>query len=226
VQTKPWTPRQTSGSVLAAIGVCALLLKNQAMGLVGGKPLFVVGLVQVILAIVGPVFLVVGLYRIGTKDKTPSRSESRRNWAILAVGVAAIGLYAWTTIPNRAPLPGPQAESAPRDKWVEIDSNGRGDSLHIHLASIRRAGNLVEYWTKLQFAVPRNIGNARVSNLLDKFVADCANKTLAHKISQGLTETGQSINFLFASPLEQSFAPLPDDPKHPNSIFFRRVCST
>jgi len=123
-----------------------------------GPAALFVGLAQIILVIVGPVFFVVGLYRIGTKDQTPSRSASRRNWAILIAGVAAIGLYLWATAPGRSILPGTQAESVPQDKWAQISSNGKGDSLHINLGSIKRSGNLVEYWSKIQFAVQEMSG--------------------------------------------------------------------
>jgi len=152
-----------------------------------------------------------------------SYSSEVRNAVILGVLIVGFGFYV-LFFPERKTLSVAQSEEVRQIKWVQIDSNNKGDSLHI--GNIKRTGDLVEYWTRLQFAVPRSIGNMQASVLIDKFVANCADKKFAHRVSSGISNTGQAVDFPFTSPQQQAFFSLPDNPKHPDSIFFRHVCGT
>jgi hypothetical protein len=116
-----------------------------------------------------------------------------------------------------------RSSALPVEKWAKIDANENGDVLYIDRLALKREGSLVEYWAKIEFAVPRTASHLTV--LLDKYVANCAQRILSHRITGARTDKGQVLGPQFLPEQEQTFVKIPDDPKHPEAIFFRYVCN-
>ncbi|OQA33074.1 MAG: hypothetical protein BWY57_01480 [Betaproteobacteria bacterium ADurb.Bin341] len=63
-----WTPRQVSGATFACVGICALLIQPALTKTLAGTSQFFAGLSQAGLAAIGLGGLVIGVYRLATKD--------------------------------------------------------------------------------------------------------------------------------------------------------------
>lgn len=65
---KQWSDRGISGAKFLAIGMLLILCTTSATAMVKGNPLLSAA-VSLIFGVLGPIFLVIGLYRIGTRHK-------------------------------------------------------------------------------------------------------------------------------------------------------------
>lgn len=65
---KQWTERGLSGAKLVLVGMALILCTELALRAVQGHPL-IAALVSMLFGVVGPILLVLGLYRIGTSHK-------------------------------------------------------------------------------------------------------------------------------------------------------------
>jgi hypothetical protein len=73
---KQWTERGISGAKLLLGGALLTLCSEPASKAVQGPPLLAV-LVSLLFGVVGPILVVLGLYRIGTSHKQVTRKASK-----------------------------------------------------------------------------------------------------------------------------------------------------
>lgn len=69
---KQWTERGLSGAKLLLAGMLLVLCTDPATKAVHGNP-YLAALVSILFGVVGPIFVVLGLYRIGTSHKQVKR---------------------------------------------------------------------------------------------------------------------------------------------------------
>ena len=73
---KQWTERGISGAKFLLGGMLMILCTEPALKAVQEHPL-VAALVSLLFGVVGPIFLVLGLYRIGTSHKQVNRKVGK-----------------------------------------------------------------------------------------------------------------------------------------------------
>lgn len=73
---KPWTDRGISGAKLLLGGALLTLCSEPATRAVQGQPLLAV-LASLLCGVVGPICVVLGLYRIGTSHKPVARKAPK-----------------------------------------------------------------------------------------------------------------------------------------------------
>jgi hypothetical protein len=112
-------------------------------------------------------------------------------------------------------------------QWQQVDSNGNGDALFIDTKSLIRKGDRVEYWDKVTFSVPRNVGSyLGAYAILDRSVIKCSNRTIANVQSSSISQTGQAFNIAYTPKNQQVFVPIANSAGHPDAILFQHVCFT
>jgi hypothetical protein len=156
------------------------------------------------------------------KNRFPPFLLSKKFCIILGCFLAAMGIYNAINIKNYSSR---DTSLPPVEKnWLRIDSS-MGDSLFIAPDSISKKGDLVEYWSKITFKVPRQIFGNRLqaSELIDQFSADCKNRKISHLSSFVVSDKEQIINFPITDE-DRAFLPVPSVRVQPNAILFRYVC--
>ena len=157
---------------------------------------------------------------LSAKVKLPAFLMNKKLCIGIGTLMAAFGIY--KAIDTQSPVA--KAPATPPG-WLQIHSNEKGDSLFIDPGSMSRKGELVEYWSKIDFKTPRVVGqNLKASMLMDRYTANCKLKTVSHQQALGVADTGQPINFQL-TPTDKEAVPVPSDVGHPDAILFRHVCA-
>jgi hypothetical protein len=159
------------------------------------------------------------------RQRLPSFILSKPTCLLIATLLAMLALYSASSHQPLASDPVARPFPSRIFNWREIEANGHGDSISVDIASASQDGELVEYWSKIFFKVPRKVGASKyASTFIDKYVVNCKRKTLSHVISMTQSAEGAVINHFELSKKDQTFLPVATDAQDPDSMLVPYVC--
>lgn len=114
------------------------------------------------------------------------------------------------------------ASSTTQPRWREVGTDG-GSSTSIDIASLKRAGNIVQLWSLWNYDEPQSIDGPKFSSVKSKALFDCSDRTSADTNDAMYSERDGTGNVIFQSSNPIQFKPVAQGSKA--EVIWKVVCA-